>query len=268
MDLLPYALSCLELGLSVMPVDMELKRPLVRWTEYMSRLMTPQEARRLHWPGLGLITGRGSGYVVVDCDDRPAADYWWQWRPRTPMVAKTRRGYHFYYRWAKEIRSDSGISLGTDLKYDVRGDGGYVVLPPTKNYRFLWGMCDPEALPEFNPAWRPTKDIPPAGYNRQPRRATGDVEFSQFGEWLIARALREAPDGRNRAGFRMALQLRDAGYSIELAQRVIVQYQQQVQGVRPGPYTADEALRSVESAYRRPPRSRHHALRQTLQPDL
>lgn len=268
MDLLAAALSYLELGLTVIPVDPKTKKPKVRWTAFRAAPPTPAMIRGWEWDGIGLLTGICTGYVVVDCDTREAADYWWAWRPHTPMVAKTRRGFHFYYGASSPIRSDSGVPLAEGLKYDVRGEGGFVMAPPTPNYRFLWGMHDPETLPAFNAAWRPEKAVCSVEYNPNDRTNTGSMNCDAFAEFIVRRAVMEAPNGRNLAGFRAAIQLRDAGLPVELALRLVVRYQQQVQHLQAEPYTEDEAIRSVHSAYRRPPRKPHDALCEAVRHDL
>lgn len=246
MDLRSAALSYLELGIPVIPVDPKAKKPAVRWKEYQQRLPTPQEASQWQWSAIALLTGLGSGYAVVDCDTMEAAEYWNKWRPETKMRVKTRRGVHFYYRCQGDIRCSTGVPLAGDLKYDVRGIGGYVLAPPTNNYKMQDGFHYPEKLPRFNPAWSPERDRIKEVYN--PPCGVG-VTKDGLEAHVLRTALEEAPHGRNRAGFRAAVQLRRLGYTYELALGVLVRYQQSVENMRPEKYTLSEAMASLQSAY-------------------
>ncbi len=78
-------------------------------------------------------------------------------------------------------------------------------------------------------------------------------------ELLMRRALdRAAMVGRNNAGFFLACQLRDNGYSTSETERVLLAYQGSVSPYNlrgePDPYTEKEALHAVRSANTRPAR--------------
>ena len=92
------------------------------------------------WPtpstGLGLATGEPSGVWVLDLDSADAMrafialqDKHETGRIRT-VAAKTKRGHHLYFRMppGRDIRNSAG-KVGPGI--DVRGTGGYVVLPPS-----------------------------------------------------------------------------------------------------------------------------------------
>ena len=77
-------------------------------------------------------------------------------------------------------------------------------------------------------------------------------------ERLVRRALEQADSGRNEAGFSLALQLRDNGYSQSEAEAIVGEYASRVPPTNTKgetePYTRREALASVKQAYRQPPR--------------
>jgi hypothetical protein len=112
-----------------------------------------------HGCNIGLRTGE-SGYVVLDTDT-PEADAWVKSQcPPTPMQVLTGSGSrHRYYRNPprKEIRNRQGLKGINGL--DVRGHGGYVVLPPSRHpetgrpYAWDGPVLTPEKLPRFSPAW-------------------------------------------------------------------------------------------------------------------
>ncbi len=89
------------------------------------------------WPAanIAVITGAGSGLLVVDVDGEEGSDSLHLLErdheplPRTATVATPRGGSHLYFRHpGGEIHNSAG-RLGVGL--DVRGDGGYVVVPPS-----------------------------------------------------------------------------------------------------------------------------------------
>lgn len=93
------------------------------------------------WPdaGVGIATGSVSGLVVIDLDkdyDKGIDGYdslrTWENEhgelPETAQVLTGRGGAHLYYSYkGTDIRNRAGILEGID----VRGEGGYVVAPPT-----------------------------------------------------------------------------------------------------------------------------------------
>lgn len=147
-------------GFSVLPMG-DNKRPLVKWMDFQYRIPTAEEL--MEWPieNLGIITGEISGLAVIDCESREDYEWFWKNRGRSPMVCKTRRGYHLYFR-----RPEGGVKNAQRVpdedgkpRYDVRGDGGYVLAPPSRHSdgRYYWATMPYHAkdLPEFKPEWRP-----------------------------------------------------------------------------------------------------------------
>lgn len=158
-------------GVSVLPIGVESKRPAIEWKQLIDEAMPVTE-----WPGpcsgainLALITGATNGYVVVDCDTLESAQWWYEnVSVKTPLMVKTRRGMHFYYRHPGEyVKSASHLKIpGTDLEYDIKGDRSYVLLPPSVldgyQYQFVVNrdnftatLLSPDEIPEFQMRWRP-----------------------------------------------------------------------------------------------------------------
>jgi len=125
------------------------KKPLVKWMDYMSRM--PDKTEVDVWFGLfkdfngvGLATGKQSGVVVLDIDD-PVDDYGFS----SPVSVKTiSGGKHLYFKHRPGIRNTVRVS-GKPI--DVRGDGGFVVLPPSfcGEAKYLWLGYDFEHLSDF-----------------------------------------------------------------------------------------------------------------------
>lgn len=123
------------------------KHPRVRW-----RQQATTDARQLlrwwtRWPSanIGLVTGNASGIIVLDIDPahggveslRQLVDA----EGAVAHFAKVRTGgggEHYYMRHpGGRVRNRTGLRPGID----VRGDGGYVVAPPSlhaSGRRYRW----------------------------------------------------------------------------------------------------------------------------------
>jgi hypothetical protein len=130
------ALSYEHLGLSVIPVEPRGKRPLVEWQEYQSRRATQAEIKGwwAKWPkaNVGVVTGEISGLVVVDVDSADAAHLLHEQVPeldfRSIPRSRTGKGWQLFFNHpGVKVENRTAIFSGLDF----RGDGGYVVAPPS-----------------------------------------------------------------------------------------------------------------------------------------
>lgn len=89
------------------------------------------------WPDAGIGIATGQGLVVLDVDVKDGAQGTQSLQelqaqhgplPQTSAVTTTSGGTHFYYACNVPIRNSTS-RIGAGL--DIRGDGGYVVAPPT-----------------------------------------------------------------------------------------------------------------------------------------
>jgi len=139
--LLKAALAYARRGVSVFPCEASAKRPLTR-NGHWDATTDPHAIERWwrRWPSANVAvpTGQKSGVVVLDVDvedDGPESLARLE-RAGVP-VPKTARartgggGIHLFFRYprGREIRNSAGL-LGPGL--DVRGEGGYVVVPPSR----------------------------------------------------------------------------------------------------------------------------------------
>lgn len=99
------------------------------------------------WPhsNIGLATGSASGFFVLDIDPRHGGKESFQkivkkngMLPKTLASSTGGGGYHLFFR-------DPGIRLGNRTNIlpglDLRGDGGYIVAPPSihkSGMRYVW----------------------------------------------------------------------------------------------------------------------------------
>lgn len=148
MTLIELACMYLDEGFSIIPLQPRNKHPPegFRWKEYQSRRPTEEEIYQWFGDGeehnIGIVTGAVSGLCVVDLDSESAVEFSkLHGFPRTPMV-KTGKGYHLYYNYTEGVRNFQNRHDLPDI--DLRGDGGYVVAPPSvhesgKQYLFPEG---------------------------------------------------------------------------------------------------------------------------------
>lgn len=167
-------------------------------------------------PGAALIgvpTGEEAGFFVVDLDCKGGArglDWLQENRHRMPATRQHRTrsgGVHLLFAWphGRSIRNSAGkLAPGVD----IRGAGGFVVVPPSPGYRL-----DVAAPIAAAPAWLleaidpPRQPAPPP---MAPRHRNGmGTRFALAALDNESRAIMEAPDGAkhhalNRAGFCIA----------------------------------------------------------------
>jgi len=129
--LLQAALRLQEKGLSVIPIKRDKTPLLSSWKEYQERQASKEEIES--WfknnipDGIALVTGKISGIVVLDVEhdgDTTGLEI-----PNTPTVKSGGGGKHFYFKYP-----ETGIKNATRIlgrKIDIRGDGGYIVVPPS-----------------------------------------------------------------------------------------------------------------------------------------
>ena len=132
-----------ERGWAVFPVDG--KKPLIQWREGSSA--DPDTINSMPWDaatGVAVDCGK-SGLVVIDIDRLEAVPVLadalgWDPTGDETTIAKTGRGgYHIYYQAGDKAVRNSASKVVPGI--DVRGDGGYVVLPPSKHEsgnRYEW----------------------------------------------------------------------------------------------------------------------------------
>ena len=137
----------IDSGWSILPVKPDEKRPyMTNWLQYTrtrpGKQLVSNWFNNLSGAGVGLVTGKISGVVVLDVEN---------WCPTpvdellkkypTNMIARSGGGgVHLFYSYPQNvgrITNRVGIFEGADL----RADGGFLVLPPTMHpsgNRYEW----------------------------------------------------------------------------------------------------------------------------------
>jgi len=168
------ALEYHQQGLWPIPVHPDKKQPLILWAEFQARQPTVEELYRwwAEFPNarIGLVTGAGPDLVAIDLDPRNGG------KPEdvevpagAPRVCTPRKGLHHYCRHpGHQVPNRVGIRPGVD----IRGDGGFVIAPPSPGY--VWEVpLDGHPLPMV-PAWVLEEDR-----QKESGKARGDDWFSR-----------------------------------------------------------------------------------------
>jgi hypothetical protein len=209
---------------------------------------------------IGLATGEKSGIIVLDIDPPEGYFSLKELQATHSPLADTRRsrtankGLHYFFVYPNDGNTyRNAVGLSGLAGVDIRANGGYVVLPPSKLFgrlSYKWG--NPQTPISPLPAWlaamllkmQTQRDIIPQ--NLRFARTPQD-------QWL-SQALEKAREGnRNEIGFWLACQLRDDHVTEERTRSIILTYANLApQGSKQ--YTSKEAIASVRSAYSRSPR--------------
>jgi len=146
-----------DLGLCVIPIKGMDKVPAISsWKEFQKRKPSDQELHNHFDRGdknIGIVCGKISGgtdskgrqytLVVTDFDDKETLEFLIEggitkFIEKT-LVAKTGKGFHVYFRVPENLSETRRFD---NLKVDIKGEGGYVVAPPSihkegTRYQFL-----------------------------------------------------------------------------------------------------------------------------------
>lgn len=123
-----YAVAYRKMGWSVIPVPVGRKIPAIPWKKYQEQYATDEELRSWFFnknTNIGLVTGRISNVIVVD-EDSYKSEFERIIAPSPVRVRTGGGGVHHYFRYSEGVRNAVLKS-----KTDIRGDGGYVLLPPS-----------------------------------------------------------------------------------------------------------------------------------------
>ena len=196
---------------AVFPVSPQTKKPLTpHGCKDAKKSVGPIMAWWEKWPtaSVGIATGSISGLIVIDEDldedkglDGVAEVSIWERAhgelPETARVITGRGGSHLYYSYTgDDIKNRTGVLEGVD----VRGEGGYVVAPPSihpNGTEYVW-EDDPEDV-----------GIAPLDDRVRSFLAIGEEEKRQENEFKLPAQIQ--PGERNDSLFRLACSLQAQG---------------------------------------------------------
>lgn len=180
----------LSWGLSVLITTADKKPALTGWTDLQKTPLTPEEVEQLYnsetirphvenssgekvgirlfnASGIGIIAGKVSGGLeIIDVDTKHdttgslGEDLKTLIRDNLPelypslVIAQTQSGgYHIYYRCSSiEGNKKLASKQNKEVLVETRGEGGYVVAPPSPGYSYIQG--DPSNIPTITPSQR------------------------------------------------------------------------------------------------------------------
>jgi hypothetical protein len=197
MTVLDSAHDCRRRGWSFFPLQPRSKKPAVHsWRIYQEQPPTPEELERFFRDGssgLAIVTGRHFG-VVLDADATKGGRDSLRGRElgRTLSIRTGGGGAHYVYKhpgWrvsnAQRLTGLAGV--------DIRGDGGYIVAPPSihpngNRYEWMPGLGPDDIEPHPLPGWleeilRKRADEEAAAATLQ--KHLRDVELPSFAELIV-----------------------------------------------------------------------------------
>lgn len=248
------------------------------WRAFQHRQPTEAELRGWYLDtgarGIGLVTGAISGLVVVDVDVEGLpllAHLGW-----TPHVRSPSGGAHLYVKhpgWyvpSNASKTKASLPLG----FDVRGDGGYIMLPPSHTPQGQYRRTDERRLLKVSDIpeeveWEgesyalryalglaapvpPPEPVSPAPSARYCSAASDDERCPM---WLILeRAAEHAPVSRNKGAFYLGMWGNANGYPLDETLASVEEYLRLVSGIKTAPFPREEAAKAIRSGYSVPRR--------------
>lgn len=243
--MIAHAIALASLGFAVFPVEAGGKRPNGRLVRNgVHQATTDVNVVRGWWTAvpeanIGIRTGMGRMVIDVDGDEGAdsLADLERQWGELPETIrAVTPRGMHYFFVAPGTVPCSVGrVAPGID----IRGDGGYVVAPPsrhTSGRAYEWDVAPGEDAAAPLPEWLAPLVVPTPPQRRQPSS-----------RWL--ELLRGVPEGqRNDTAARLCGHLLGKGIDPLVALELVVSWDGQHN--RP-PLGRDEVVRVCESIARR-----------------
>jgi len=210
-----HAITYLYYDFSIIPLLPGDKKPCAEWTQYQHEIADQKQIDGWweKWPdaNIGIVTGAISNVVVLDVDGQEGLDTIKQYDiPKTPYARTGGGGLHYYFKHPGfECRNFARKLPGIDF----RGDGGYVVAPPSihpNGTRYEWIVAPWEVRPAECPDWlldlltaRPkavpdddAEVIPEGKRNDTLTRLAGKMRRQGFSEGEIAAALLKVNEKR------------------------------------------------------------------------
>lgn len=132
------------------------KIPLVNWAQFQTRLPTLDEVTfwEKKWPlaYVGVTTGPFSNLFVIDTDGEKGKESLASLKIPLPItkISQTQRGHHFFFKWSKRLEGYVTSRNGLFPGIDIKGEGGYVIIPSAGGNR-KW-VCE-EFCAELPEAW-------------------------------------------------------------------------------------------------------------------
>lgn len=180
LDILTQALRLYARGLAVFPVDIQTKTPLVSGYHGLNAARATEEKVREWFTGtdhaMGIACGPISDIILLDFDFKkhPEAREFYEANrhriPRTWWEETGSGGWHFYFRWDKQLNDKQTNTTSKLWKgVDTKGHGGYSKITPSPGYKWIvpphlaaLAMCPQWLIDMLQPKEKDTRNIPGA----------------------------------------------------------------------------------------------------------
>lgn len=206
-----YAIAYAARGWAVFPLMARDKRPMIAQSKPGANdggfhLASTDGAQIDRWwwkwpnANIGLRCGEASGVFVLDLDG-PGAEAALSALCEThgplpdTLMQRTGKGRHLIFRMAAGVRNRGGGYLVDGKRvacegFDVRGEGGYIVLPPSVHPSGRIYAWENETLPAEAPRWLIDAIVPPAPKPAAPMQAyKGEGCATPYGEKALDSAV-------------------------------------------------------------------------------
>lgn len=194
MSMRDAALEYASSGFPVFPLEPMGKRPIVSQGFKVATCDYPLVCawwERNPNANVGMPTGPASGLLVLDVDPEHGGNESLRALPIRPMtwvVETPSGGFHYWFKYPHGARlGNTAGKLGPGL--DTRGEGGYVVLPPSVGHNgraYQWAFRDELA---DAPAWLVESLLATPRPAREPSPARRVNDASPYGLAALAREL-------------------------------------------------------------------------------
>jgi len=240
-----------ELGLSFFALPYQSKIPDGKWEQYQKRLPTDAEIKS--WcngnkTNIAIIGGAISGnLVILDCDSTEKfkelaaiickniagidsiIDF--------TLVSKTAKGYHIFLRTKQPVKSKKYPKL------DIKGEGGYVVAPPSVHpsgavYRFVTDRPIVEIT-----------SLKTIGINIEEKKELPDRKQPDWVSQMLSVGVGEG--ARNDSATKLVGFFRDI-LTQEVTERIMLDWNTR----NTPPLPDSEILNTIKSVYRKPKKER------------
>lgn len=237
-EVLESALKYCKAGYSVIPCGRD-KKPKIQWEEYIKRCATEEEItewwRNFPYANIGLVTGTVSGFCVVDADGSVGVESLRQYIPSgTIKVFTPNSGEHYYFSCPDSVVGNATRFLPG---VDFRGNGGYVVAPPSvgsNGKKYEWQLGASVFETDLQPLPHDLLDV--LNVTRIKSVSTRTITSDMF------------CDGRRDTDlFTTANTLFKSGMSYNEVEQIILR----LSSTCNPPFTEKEAIAKVESAMKR-----------------
>ena len=150
--------SYIDRGYKLLPIKPKAKFPplITGWGNKTNLtyeyFQSPRHSQDIN---LAMMTGEGSGVVVLDMDGQEGAKSGFKFinNSNSYPLQKTPHGFQAFFKWPG-FRCKNFVKKLPGL--DFRGDGGYVIIPPSELedgwYIWIRDIRDYDALPDIPPA--------------------------------------------------------------------------------------------------------------------